>query len=279
MRRTTRRAVPPDKHRRCTSTCLRGCTRTRRTLPAMTGILNTLEREWHIVSDTPTARRAARRWATYDPILAASSPGDLVTSVRNAPSHHRAQEAVNALAQLAANGDTLAARTALQIVLPLIFHRTIRALAAVGYSSQLQADAHAEAVAAALDRIYRLHTQPTPTPLWSIERAVRSRLTIWLRQHHNRPDHPTDPNILPEPDPTRIDTDPTPAEQLLKILGEAVSEGAITADGASIVAATRIAGASFEDLARSGSRRPITYSRHRQRTEAALAEAVLAAAS
>lgn len=245
----------------------------------MTGILNTLEREWGTVSDTPTARRTARCWATSEPILAAASPGDLVTSVRHAPSHHRAQATVNALARLAANGDPLAARTALQIVLPIIFHRTIRALAAVGYSSQLQADAHAEAVAAALDRIYRLPTQPSSTPLWSIERAVRSRLAIWLRQHHNRPDQPTDPNILPEPDPTRINTDPTPGEQLLKILGEAVSDGAITADDASLVANTRIAGASFEDLARTGSRRPITYSRHRQRVEEALAAAAVAAAS
>jgi hypothetical protein len=245
----------------------------------MTGILNTLERDWRTVSDTPSARRTARRWAMSDPILAAASPGDLVTSVRGAPSHHRAQATVNALAQLAAGGDTLAARTALQIVLPLIFHRTIRALAAVGYSSQLQADAHAEAAAAALDRIYRLRAQPTPTPLWSIERAVRSRLSIWLRQHHNRPDHPTDPKILPEPDPTRIDTDLAPAEQLLKILSEAVNDGAITAGDASLVATTRISGTSFEDLARSGSRRPITYSRRRRRVEATLAEAVLAAAS
>lgn len=240
---------------------------------AMSRIISTLEHEWNRTSTTPSARRAARRWAAAEPILNAPTPADLVNSVRAAPSHHRAQATVNALARVAAHGDPLAARTALQIVLPLVSKRTIRAMAAVGYANQLQPDAHAEAVAAALDRIHRLPSQPTPTPLWSIERAVRARLNIWLRQHHNRIDEPTDPTEIPEPEPARSQAEPNPGEELLGILEDAVSSGELRIIDASLIAITRISDTTFEDLGRGGSWRPATYSRRRQRAEAALAAA------
>lgn len=268
-----------DKHSRCTPPRTTGCTTEEPTLSSMTRLLSTLEAEWNRISATPAARRAARRWAATEPLLDAANPADLVTRLHSAKSHHSAQDAVNALARIAAQGDPLAAQTALQIVLPLVARRTTRALAAVGYANQLQADAHAEAVAAALDRIHRLPSQPTPTPLWSIERAVRSRLNLWLRQHRNRVDEPTDPNEIPEPAPSHLDTDPNPGEQLIKILEEAVSTGTIMIIDASLIAITRISGTSFEDLARNGSWTPATYSRRRRQAESALAAAHLKAAS
>lgn len=81
----------------------------------MAQILQSLNREWAMIADSPTARRALMRWASKHPVFARTSRVDEIVDTRAQPEWGR--DALRALAERSAD-DELAARTLLQALLP-----------------------------------------------------------------------------------------------------------------------------------------------------------------
>lgn len=81
----------------------------------MAQILQSLNQEWSVVADSPTARRALMRWASRSDVFAGSRQLDEIVDVCSRGG--RGREVLRALAERAAEDD-LAARTLLQALLP-----------------------------------------------------------------------------------------------------------------------------------------------------------------
>jgi hypothetical protein len=230
----------------------------------MVSVLELLDREWgRLAADAGAARRLAD---VCEAAGGAGSLGDVEAYVRAAAAP-TADRVLVALAARAVEGDALAARVLLQLLLPGV-RRLARTWWALG-----DADERASAaVAAVYDRIRRYPIARRPG---RIAANVLMDAASDLRRAARQADSAR------APAPTLAETvaheDPNPAVELVDVLADAVRDGLVTADDAELIAASRIAGTPLTTIAARRGAKLRTLQWRRKRAEALLAGAGTAA--
>lgn len=162
----------------------------------------------------------------------------------------------------------LAARVVLQLLLP-----GTRKLARQWWALGDRDERAAAAVAAVYHHIrtYPLTRRPGRVAAnvlmdaaYDLKRTVPRVITVPVE----------DPTVLRRRDTTRNTHDPSPGEELAEVLTDAVAAGTIVAADAELIARSRIAGHSIDDIARERNRTPRTMWHRRQHAEAALITAL-----
>ncbi|HEX8802688.1 MAG TPA: hypothetical protein VF743_00805 [Acidimicrobiales bacterium] len=228
-----------------------------------------LEREWAGLSvDSGAARRLAEVCAVAG---GAGSLGGVEVFVRGAPPE-AADRVLLALVTRAVDGDGLAARVALQLLLP-----GVRRLAARWWVLGDRDEREAAAVAAVWGRIVGYPVARRPGRVAAnvvldagldLRRAARAGTAGgWV------PIEPVDPVAaggMADPGAGAAGGS-HPAVELVEVLVDAVASGVVSMGDAELVAASRIGGVSLAEIARRRGAPLRTLQWRRQRAEAALA--------
>lgn len=144
-----------------------------------TGVLVQLDREWEQIADSLPGRRAMRRWAKDEPVLAGvRSLRDLVDRVNERGHADRSDAILLVLIRHAATDD-LAARTVLQAMMPAVKSITSKFSTCGAWSAEETA---AVVVAAMWERIRTYPIERRP-------RKVAANLTLDTRQRVWRSGH------------------------------------------------------------------------------------------
>jgi hypothetical protein len=232
----------------------------------MACVLDLLDREWaRLATDVDAARRLADVRAAAG---AAVSLGDVEAYVRAADARS-ADRVLVVLVGRAVEGDSLAARVLLQLLLP-----GVRRLARTWWALGDAEERASAAVAAVYDRIRHYPIARRPGRIAAnvlmdaasdLRRsALRSRPRSWGQ----------DPNFGGE---NARCGDVNPAIELADVLADAVQDGLVTAEDAELIAASRIAGTPLATIAARRGAKLRTLQWRRKRAEAALAGAGTAA--
>lgn len=228
----------------------------------MANMFELLESEWHRLGQDRAA--ADRLCAVCDVAGGARSLGDVERFVRTA-GPARADRVLLALVAPAIEGDALAARVLLQLLLPGA-RRLARRWWALG-----DPDERAAAVVAAVyDRIRRY-------PL--SRRPGRVAANVLMDAAHDLRRSVSRLVLVPTADPVvhrlharRLDDEPRlePGLELAEVLHDAVRDGVLRPDDAELIARSRIAGDRVEDIASVRGLRPRTLWDRRKQAELAL---------
>ena len=199
----------------------------------MFSVLDLLDREWgRLAADVDAARRLADVCAVAG---GAASLGEVEAYVRAAGAASADRVLVGLVAR-AVEGDTLAARVLLQLLLPGV-RRLARTWWALGDGDE-RASA---AVAAVYDRIRRYPIARRPA-------RIAANVLMDAASDLRRAARATTPG-----EPMPIDglaaEDPNPAIELADVLADAVRDGLVTAEDAELIAASRIAGTPLATIA------------------------------
>jgi hypothetical protein len=215
-----------------------------------------LEREWAALG---VDRRAARRL----PEVIAITGGHDLEGVRRwvvAASAAESDRVLVALVARAVEGDQLAGRVMLQLLLP-----GTRRLARKWWALGTEAEREAAAVAAVYDRIrcYPLARRPQ-----KVAANVLLDAGALLRRQVHDSRGIVGLDVVGEPaSSTAVEH---PSLELADLLSEAVAEGVIDKADAALIAASRIGGRRLAELARERGAALRTVQKHRHRAEAAL---------
>jgi DNA-directed RNA polymerase specialized sigma24 family protein len=268
-------------------------------------VFDALDNEWTHLSDSARLRNATRRWAATDPGFGGLTSPDLILAAgRDLTDYERVGAVTLALTRIASDApesaatgmshgkpesdpdQDLAARLLVHILLP-----GLRALCGRsrwmhqlpdGGSLWLLADRE-ECAAIALEllisgiRGYHWRSRRGPANL-NLLNDVRTRLTRQVT-HARAGDHPLrlsgpDDNALAEiPASTGPDEHLLYTEALIDLLRWALRAGVLSADAVRLIARTRIADHSPDELADEFGIAAASVRRRRQRAEATLAEA------
>jgi DNA-directed RNA polymerase specialized sigma24 family protein len=199
-------------------------------------VFELLEGEWRRLSRDPAAARRLRdvcRLAGW-----AADLGEVETYVRHAPPED-ADRVLLALVARALDGDDLAARTVLQLLLP-----GTRNLARRWWALGDADERAAAAVTAVYHRIrhYPLERRPGRVAANVLMDAARELRRATARSGETVP--------VPDPASQRADEPVAhPAVELADALVAAIDAGTITRDDAQVIAQSRIAGTRIESLA------------------------------
>ena len=233
-----------------------------------------LTQDWAITGRSARARKALRRWSEAEPALAGfDSPADVVACCQRRGDPSSANVLLGALLRLA--GDELAARAVLQAVLPSLAARAWRrrwdtSAAAAGVWDDV-AELDADMVAFALERIRELAGTSPAWPSQAIVEVSYARLR-WAAQVARRRTLQTVP-LEPTHDVAAPDSGGG-ADDLGRVLVDAVACGALRRRDAALIYATRVLGFTPAELAERQGRdvRAVRYQRARaERTLAAIA--------
>jgi hypothetical protein len=229
-------------------------------------VLELLDREWARLGADP---RAARRLP--DVCAAAGGAGSLADVERfvRAAGPAEADAVLVALVARAVEGDELAARVLLQLLLPGV-RRLVRTWWALGDHDERAA----AAVAAVYDRIRRY-------PIVRRPRRVAVNVLMDAAADLRRAARP---GMGPAPAPARLESLPPgwepadqpvahPAVELADALRDAVDAGLVSAGDAELIAASRIAGVPLAEIAARRGAALRTLQWRRKRAEASLAGA------
>jgi hypothetical protein len=230
----------------------------------MVSVLDLLDREWgRLATDVGAARRLADVCAVAG---GAASLGDVAAYVRaaDAPS---ADRVLVALAARAVEGDALAARVLLQLLLP-----GVRRLARTWWALGDAEERASASVAAVYDRIRRYPIARRPARIAAnVLMDAASDLRRAARFASPREATPVDGVARDEPG------DLNPAIELVDVLADAVQGGLVTAEDAELIAASRIVGTPLATIAARRGAKLRTLQWRRKRAEAVLAGAGTAA--
>lgn len=222
----------------------------------MESLFERLEREWrHLGSNRSTAARLPE-------VLEMTAARDLdgVRRRVEASAPAEADRVLAALAARAVEGDELAARVLLQLLLP-----GARRLARKWWALGTEAEREAAAVAAVYDRIrcYPLARRPAKIAA----NVLLDAADLLRRQvHDSRRLVPWDGTV----ETARPPADANPAVELLDVVRHAVATNLISEDDAKLVVASRIGGRRMADLALERGAALRTVQKHRKRAERAL---------
>jgi hypothetical protein len=232
--------------------------------------------DWHHTGRCPAARRAIRRWAAITPALAPyASPADAVDACAQ-HCERRSKEAVFAALVANSSRDPLAARTALQTLLPGLVTAVHRGdpygrLVGAGRPFATHDDLYAELLSFAYERL-RI-ADPNDTA-WAARRIIDSawmRIRTTGRIHRRRAAGEVLKSVdLPE---RHARPDRTPAEDIARIIVTAIGQGAVSRKDAAILYTNRVLGYSIFALARATGRHEAVLRRERDRAQTALAVA------
>jgi len=268
-------------------------------------VFDALDSEWTHLVDSARLRAACRRWTTADPGFGGLiSPDMILAAGRDLTDYERVGAITLALTRIASDapeaatsrtnhGKTgrdsdqdLAVRLLVQILLPGLKALCTRSRwmhqLPDGGSLWLIADRE-ECAAVALEllvsgiRGYHWRSRRGPANL-NLLNDVRTRLTRQVT-HARTGDHPlrlsgTDDNTLADlPSPTGPDEHVLYTEALVDLLRWALRAGVLSADAVRLIARTRIADHSPDELADEFGIAAASVRRRRQRAEATLADA------
>lgn len=228
----------------------------------MDSLFSQLDREWgHFHRDRAVVGALGRACA----LAGVASPAGLVDAVR-AATPEDADVVLLHLATRSVDGCKIAARTLLQLLLP----GTCR-LAAKWWALGDAEERAACAVAAVYDRIVRYPVERRP-------RAVAANILLDAGQdlwraakratQHASHTVAVDPQLLPTGALT--EPDPTPAEELIWLIADAVEEGIIGVGEAQLILATRVGNDDLPAIARRRGAKLRTLQWRRQTAEATL---------
>ena len=234
-------------------------------------VIELLDREWAILAESPATSAALRRWGSGDEVLARfGRMADLVAYVERRATDARARDDVLGALGVRADGDELAARTLLQLLLP-----GAKAIVARYRWSAESADELAAAVVA--DLYERLRGLPpvrrpylAPAVLLDVAKRAQRRSARARRQDAARLD---EVDVEAAYHDRLVDAE-LEADDLLRW---AVANGHLSAPDAELIRLTRVADVPVTELSAATGRDPQTLRQRRLRAERALAAAVRAA--
>ncbi len=270
-------------------------------------VFDALENEWAYLTGSARFRSATRRWTTADPAFGGlDCPESIRAAGQDLTDYERVGAITLALTKVASNApeaaaqkndgkadrdpdQDLAVRLLVQILLP-----GVKALCARsrwmhqhpdGGSIWLVGDME-ECAAIALEllitgiRGYHWRTRRGPANL-NLLNDVRTRLTRQVTHarsgdHPLRLSHPDDNSLAELPSPTGPDEHLLYAGALVDLLRWALRAGVLSADAVRLIARTRLADHSPDELADEFGIAAASVRRRRQRAEATLADAARA---
>lgn len=224
----------------------------------MESLFERLERDWQRLAASRTAA------AALPDVLAEAGAKDLA-GVRNRAETGgpaAADRILTLLAARAVEGDELAARVLLQLLLP-----GTRRLARKWWALGTDAEREAAAVAAVYDRIRCYPIARRPAKIAA--NVLLDAAELLRRQVPRRGDTFFFENV---DDRVAIEEESHPAVELLHIVRDAVAKNLIRRDDAELVVASRIAGRRMVDLARERGAAVRTVQKHRKRAERVLVQ-------
>lgn len=227
-------------------------------------VFDVLERDWVATATSRAARRAMSSWAERDRTLVVfGDPAALVAQLHRRRRYQHADRWLHHLLAAAGEGDDLAGRTVLQALLP-----GLRALAfELGWAGEHD-DVAAAVVEACWSRIgrypLRRRNRVAANLLWD----TRQLFLRSSRRHGLQP-------WTTMPEPARVVEDPSPGEELLEVVRDAVQAGVITPTAGATIVLTRVGDVPVRTLARVQGCAPGTLLRRRHRAESLVAAAQL----
>lgn len=235
----------------------------------MVSVFDLLEREWSgLGADDRSARRLPEVCAAAGGATTLAGVERFVRSAGGA----EADRVLAALAARAVEGDALAARVLLQLLLP-----GVRRLARTWWALGDAEERAAAAVAATYDRIRRYPLARRPHRVAAnvlmdaaadLRRAARS---VALVADSGRPPPGWDAGAAW--DPAAVEA-VHPSVELAEVLVDAVADGLVSHADAELIAASRIAGTSLQEIALRRGAKLRTLQWRRKRAEAVLAGGV-----
>lgn len=234
-----------------------------------TTVIDLLEKEWRNVESSPASSRQLRRWANEDADLAPfATLAELKAAVEDRSTSAAARDAILLAVVRRAATEDLAARTLLQLLLP-----GCKAMVARFRWTDDIDEVAAAVVAATYDRIRTYPVERRPG-------RVAANVLLDVKQRFWRSPVRIPTVCLEEVCHSMPAAEPEPhaAAELLDLLHWAVEAGHVSAEDARLIAATRVAGETVEEMCSRDGDKPQTVRRRRHRAEQRLAMAAAAAA-
>ncbi len=140
-----------------------------------TGVLVQLDREWERIADSPAGRRAVRKWADEQPLLAGVRSLRQLVELVNVRGRAEESDAILLLVLRDAASDDLAARTVLQAMMPAVKNLTAKFSTCGAWSAEETA---AVVVAAMWERIRTYPVERRPKKV-AANLALDTRQRVW----------------------------------------------------------------------------------------------------
>jgi hypothetical protein len=229
---------------------------------AETELVRRLEAEWQVIARSRWLRDRLHAWAVEDDRLAFDDGEQLVTASqrRDASSWAERDQVLTALLERA-NGDVLARRVALQVVLP-----GLKSLIDSVRAWDVEERA-ALVVATAVDALAWCASEPARTPpSFRVYVNTRRRVLRSAARHRAEPVvYVNDYSHVEHNDDTPLDSGET--EQIDGLIAWVRRHGRVRTDAARLVVMTRAGGVSVDELAAAQGVDPQTLRQRRLRTE------------
>ncbi|MPZ28459.1 MAG: hypothetical protein GEV12_19130 [Micromonosporaceae bacterium] len=214
-----------------------------------------LDGEWAAVGSGPEAREAVKRWAVAEPALAGFE--DLAAAVERCrePGATLTGDTLLAVALRFAGDEPLAARVALQVLLPALDALATRARSRgwcgprSPWKDMVELDQ--EVLVAASDRVIALSGQRFQRPAVVILRQVWRQLRGVVDRHRSEQD-----SLVSLDRRERLPRVPRPVRepwvvQLTRVLCDAVRDGVVRRQDAALIFSTRVMGVTPAEVGRS----------------------------
>jgi hypothetical protein len=236
-------------------------------------VYDLLDAEWRTLARRPVPSA----WRSRPPLAGAGRLGPVVESCRDRTDPATANRTLGAVLALAAGGDPLAARVALQAVLPLVVSTAAGLAGYVGWGPWTsRADLDGEAAATMVELIGAPLPPGTHWPAAALGSRLRDRLRTTVRRHRRQ--HQREPVLAADAahPPSDLHEAYSAAERLARFVVDATRGGDISLTAAQTVLATTVYGWDTASVARLTGRDVRAVRAHRRRTEQRLATLVVA---
>lgn len=236
-------------------------------------VYDLLDAEWRTLARRPVPSA----WRGRPPLAGARRLGSLVESCRDRTDAPAANRTLGAVLALASGGDPLAARVALQAVLPLVVSTAAGLAGYVGWGPWTsRADLDGEAASTMVELIDGPLPPGTLWPAAVLGSRLRDRLRTTVRRHRRQ--HQREPALVADAThpPSDLHEAYSAAERLARFVVDATRGGDISLTAAQTVLATTVYGWDTASVARLTGRDARAVRAHRRRTEQRLAALVVA---
>jgi DNA-directed RNA polymerase specialized sigma24 family protein len=232
--------------------------------------LDSLDREWAVLSTSAAATRALEVWSLDPALCGFADLGEVVARLHRRGRPEEADRILLALLRRAPE-DPLSARTVLQAMMPGL-KSLMSAYRLTGDSEEVATDV----VEAAYERIRRYPCDRRPTKV-AANLVWDTRQTLWrAAQKEAARLAPLEPITNEMADELPDMSVPSPTEELVDLVAEAVRRDRLPRPGARLVLLTRVADIPVEELAAESGAKAQTLRQLRRRAEAALGHAAVA---